>query len=222
MALISSNYEIYLSSLPIPREVVVGDLKLDERKQITQTVFIEPDFHSADLLFIFGTSYIDNEILEVLSVDCNQGLFPKVLVTGKVPYTDVGGRMQYETEKPVASIMCDELVVRGVPSDRILVQDRSTNTLEDVQFSLDILSEYNVSPRTIAFLCKAHHSGRCLRTLRKFFPLHPLWPITYEAQYGGVRVSKNDWYDHSVSRGRVYGEYLRILKYTAKKDIVSL
>ena len=164
----------------------------------------------------FGTSSIDSEILDAMACDYLQGRFSRVLVTG------LSGRLYYETGKPVARIMRDELIARGVPSDVILVQDRSTNTLEDVAFSLDVLEQHDISPESIVFLCKAHHSGRCLRTLRKFFPSQTLSPVTYVAVYDGVKISREDWYRHAVSRGRVYGEYLRIIKYTERGDIAHL
>ena len=216
MAQFPNNYEDYLKNRSIPREVAVEDLSPEEIEHITQTVFVASESQPAELLFIFGTSTIDNEILESVARDCLQGRFSKVLVTG------LSGRLYDETGKPVARIMRDELIARGVPSDIILVQDRSTNTLEDVTFSLDILEQHNLSPESIAFLCKAHHSGRCLRTLRKFFPSQTLSPVTYLAEYEGVKVSKADWYKHPVSRGRVYGEYLRIIKYTERGDIAHL
>lgn len=200
----------------IPREVAVEDLSPEEIEHITQTVFIASESLSADLLFIFGTSSIDDEVLDSVARDCLQGHFSKVLVTG------LSGRLYYETGRPLASIMRDELIERGVPSDAILVQDRSTNTLEDVAFSLDVLEKHDVSPESIAFLCKAHHSGRCLRTLRKFFPAQILSPVTYLAEYKGIKISKEDWYQHEVSRGRVYGEYLRIIEYTRRGDIADL
>lgn len=211
------NYENSLKNLPIPREVAVEDLRPEEIEHITQTVFVTSDSHpAADLLFIFGTSSIDKGILESLARDCQQGRFPKVLVTG------LSGRRYYETGQSLASIMRNELITRGVPSDIILVQDKSTNTLEDVMFSLDVLDKHKISPNNIAFLCKAHHSSRCLRTLRKFFLFQTLSPITYVAEYEGIRVSRDNWYQHQVSRGRVYGEYLRIIKYTKRGDIVQL
>ena len=216
MAQFPNNYEDYLKNRSIPREVAVEDLSPEEIEHITQTVFVASESQLTDLLFIFGTSTIDNEILESVARDCLQGRFSKVLVTG------LSGRLYYETGKPVARIMRDELIARGVPSDIILVQDRSTNTLEDVAFSLDVLEKHDVSPESIAFLCKAHHSGRCLRSLRKFFPSQTLSPVTYLAEYDGVKVSKADWYKHPVSRGRVYGEYLRIIKYTERGDIAHL
>ena len=216
MTPLSNNYEGYLKNRSIPREVAVEDLPPEEIEYITQTVFVAPESQPADLLFIFGTSTIDSDALESLARDCQQGRFPKVMVTG------LSGQLYSETGKPVAHIMRDELIARGVPSDIILVQDKSTNTLEDVTFGLEVLRAYDIFPESIAFLCKAHHSGRCLRTLRKFFPSQTLSSITYLAEYDGVKVSKADWYQHEVSRGRVYGEYLRIIEYTRRGDIADL
>ena len=217
MAQFPHNYQNDLKNRSIPREVAVEGLSPEEIENITQTVFVPSDLHpAADLLFIFGTSTIDGEVLESVVRNCQKGCFPKVLVTG------LSGRLYDETGKPVAHIMRDELIARGVPSDLILVQDRSTNTLEDVAFSLDVLEKHSISPESIAFLCKAHHSGRCLRTLKKFFPSQTLVPITYVAKYEGVKISKADWYQHKVSRGRVYGEYLRIIEYTRRGDIAHL
>ena len=216
MTPLPNNYEGYLKNHSIPREVTVENLSPEEIENITQTVFVTSELQPTDLLFIFGTSTIDGEILESVARDCQQGRFPTVLVTG------LSGRLYNETDKPVAHIMRDELITRGVPSDIILVQDRSTNTLEDVAFSFDVLEKHNISPESIAFLCKAHHSGRCLRTLRRFFPFQVLLPVTYVAEYEGVKVSKADWHQHEVSRGRVYGEYLRIIEYTRRGDIADL
>ncbi len=150
------TYEGYLKNRSIPREAAVEDLSPEEIKHITQTVFVAPKFQPADLLFIFGTSSIDNEILKSTARNCQKAYFPKVLVTG------LSGRLYSETGKPIAHIMRDELITRGIPSTVTLVQDRSTNTLEDIAFSLDVLERHNISPESIAFLCKAHHSGRCL------------------------------------------------------------
>ena len=217
MSTLSNNHENYLKNRSIPREVAVEDLSTEEIQHITQTVFVVSESNPpADLLFIFGTSTIDGEVLDAVAREYQKGQFLKVLVTG------LSGRLYHETGKPLASIMRDELIARGVPSDVIHVQDRSSNTLEDVAFSLDVLKQHNISPESIAFLCKAHHSGRCLRTLRRFFPSQTLLPVTYAAEYDGVKISREDWYQHEASRGRVYGEYLRIIKYSRRGDIAHL
>ena len=206
-----------LKNLSIPREVAVVDLSPEEINHITQTVFVGSEFNQpADLLFIFGTSTIDSEVLESVARDYQQGRFPKVIVTG------LSGRLYSETGKPLAHIMRDELITRGVPSEVILVQDRSTNTLEDVAFSLDVLEKHDIFLDSIAFLCKAHHSGRCLRTLRRFFPSLMLSPVVYVAEYERIKIAEENWYQHEVSRGRVYGEYLRIIEYSKRGDIAHL
>lgn len=64
MAQFPDNYEDDLKNRSIPREVAVEDLEPEEIEHITQTVFAGSEFLTADLLFIFGTSSIDNEILE--------------------------------------------------------------------------------------------------------------------------------------------------------------
>jgi hypothetical protein len=211
------NYESYLASLPIPREADnIEELTDEAIGQITRIVFMKPDPHPADFLFVFGTSAIDNQVLKQITDYFNNGFFPWVLVTGMI------GKAYYQTGKPLAHIMRDEFIANGIPSDKILIQDRSTNTLEDVQFSLDILDKHKIVPRHIAFLSKAHHSGRCFLTLRKFFPNQPLWPITYEAKYNGIYVSAKDWPEHPIAQGRVYGEYLRIIKYSQLGDIAPI
>ena len=122
----------------IPREVAVEDLQPEGIKHITQIVFVTSESEPVDLLFIFGTSTIDNAILESVARNYQEGYFPKIMVTG------LSGRLYNETGKPVACIMRDELITRGVPSDVILIQDRSTNTLEDVTFGLDVLEKHDV------------------------------------------------------------------------------
>lgn len=124
----------------------------------------------------------------------------------------------YETGQPLAHILRDNLLAQGIPAAAILVQATSTNTYEDARFSLDKWPELS-SLAGIMFLAKARHSGRCFRTLRKLFPDTRLNALTYDAEYDGIIVSEQNWQAYSISRGRVYGEYLRIKKYAAQGDI---
>ncbi len=45
---------------PIPREVAVNDLSPEEIKHTTQTVFAASESQAVELLFIYGTSSINN------------------------------------------------------------------------------------------------------------------------------------------------------------------
>lgn len=211
------DYESYLNSLSIPREPGTEDLTPAEIAQITQAVFAEPQYAPADLLFVFGTSTLDQPLLDRLAQACCQGDFPHLLVTGGPV-----GRAYFETGRPLARLLEEQFLRRGVPPDQILVQDRSTNTLEDVTFGRELLRQHQLEPQQIAFLSKSHHSGRCLRTLRKFYPSAPLYPIMFDAEYEGTRVSRQDWWLKPVAKSRVYGEFLRIKKYGDRGDIAPL
>ncbi len=201
-----------MNDLPIPRETAVPPLSPSQISAITQTVFIPAQIQPADLLFIFGTSITPKTMWQTVAAYFHERFFPQILVTGKT------GIAYGETGRPLAHIMRDQLLIHGISASAILMQDQSTNTYEDVRFSLDKWPEL-ASLTTITFLAKAHHSGRCWRTLRKFFPKTQLHALTYDAMYDGVAVARQNWYDHPISRGRVYGEYLRIQKYAAKGDI---
>ncbi|MCP4426220.1 MAG: YdcF family protein [Chloroflexi bacterium] len=201
-----------LNELSIPRETAVPPLSPSEIATITQTVFIPNNIQPADLLFIFGASTIAENLWEIVAAYFRQNYFRQIIVTG------LTGRAYYETGRPLAHLLCDQLLAHGIPDNAILMQDQSTNTYEDVRFSLDKWPELS-SLTNIAFLAKSHHSGRCLRTLRKFVPRAQLNALTYNAVYDGVVVAKHNWYDYPISRGRVYGEYLRIQKYAAQGDI---
>ena len=212
MSRLPSNYKSYLEGLPIPREVVVDDLSPAEIDAIGKTVFITTEIQPADLLFVFGSSIISDHIWHTVAAYFQQNYFPKIVVAGLI------GRAYYQTGRPLAYIARDQLLAQGVPADAIRTQDRSTNTYEDVSFTLATWPEL-AALRSMIFVSKAHHSGRCWRTLRQFFPDTRLHALTYDAVYDGIVVAAHNWPDHPVSRGRVYGEFLRIKKYAARGDI---
>lgn len=216
MTQLPKDYQAYLASLPIAREPDSSQLTAAEIAQISQIVFATPNPQPADLLFVFGTSTLHAQILGQIADYFQRGFYPWMLVTGLL------GRAYYETGKPVAHYLRDNFIASGIPADKILVQDRSTNTLEDATFSLEVLEKAQIAPQTIAFLSKSYHSGRCLLTMRKVFPSQPLFPITYDPQIDGVTVSAENWAAHPVSRGRTYGEYLRIRQYAARGDIAPI
>jgi uncharacterized SAM-binding protein YcdF (DUF218 family) len=204
--------EEYERSLEIARESEVPPLSPDEVAEITRTVFCKDEVGPADLFFLFGTYQGDWGRFSAIWREVGR---PPVLVAGQI------GPDWFKSGKPLAHHMRDHLVAHGVPEAAILVEDRSTNTKEDVERSLPILEAAGVRPGRILFAAKAHHSGRCLRTLRKFFPHAYLMPLTFPARYGDVFVTARDWNEHDVARARVYGEYLRIKVYAGRGDIAE-
>lgn len=202
------SFEEYERSLSIPREGEVPELSPEMVERVTRVCFARHDPGPADVLFVFGTAQGDWEGMARL---VNEGHVGRVVVAGLI------GRLYYSHGVPIAHTMRERLLEAGVPADRIEVQDRSTHTREDVEFSLPLLE----GARSILFFAKAHHSGRCQLTLRRFLPETPLRAMTMPAWYGDVVVEERSWTQHTVSRARVWGEYTRILTYSERGDIAS-
>lgn len=73
------------------------------------------------------------------------------------------------------------------------------------------------------FICKSHATGRQLRTLTKYLPATIDYiPYTFNAEYSGNIVSRQEWMNSDIGQSRVWGEYLRILHYRQKGDITPL
>jgi uncharacterized SAM-binding protein YcdF (DUF218 family) len=58
----------------------------------------------------------------------------------------------------------------GVPADRILVENKSTNTGENVRFTRALLEAHGLSPRTFIVVQKPYMERRSYATFRKVWP----------------------------------------------------
>lgn len=198
----------YEQSLEIPREGAVPALADEEIDRLTRTVFAPPASEGirSDLLFVFGTVQGDWDRLARLILD---GYVSYAVLAGLI------GPRYYETGEPIAETMRAHFLQRGVPEGLLRLQRESRHTLEDVELSLPHLE----GVRSLHFFAKSHHSGRCLLTLRRFFPDADLFPVTLPARYGDIVVTPDSWMDTEVGRARVWGEWVRIRTYSARGDI---
>jgi uncharacterized SAM-binding protein YcdF (DUF218 family) len=69
-----------------------------------------------------------------------------------------------------AEVFADVAVCLGVPRDRILLEARSTNTGENVDFSRQLLAERHVLPRKAIAVQKPYMERRTLATFRQRWP----------------------------------------------------
>lgn len=201
-----------MSVMTLPREPVLpANLSEAELQEIERAVFAECHPQKSDVLFFFG--YIDPDPAFILNLA--QGDWaPWILLTGN-----------HAAERPDGSLVeaqnCHRILVEGgVDRRRILMEDRSTNTGDNVIFGKEVLQERGIEPKSILAVCKSHHTGRGLRTLAKHFPGVQLSCVAWDPVYEGVTVSKANWREHPVSQGRVYGEFLRMQEYKERGFIV--
>lgn len=207
-----ATLEEYFRRREVPRDPVVPDLSRENIAAITHTVFVPNSPRPSDLFFVFGASDGQWELVASLF---KRKLAPLILVTGRA------GEDFYATGEPQAHRIRATLLSLGIPAEAIVVEDRSDNTLENVRYGKAAIQLRNISGASVLFVCKSHHAGRAWRTLAHNFLRTALSCATYDATYAGVSVNEHNWYEHEVSRRRVYGEFQRIRLYAERGDIAS-
>ena len=186
---------------------------MDEKeiKKITSYIFLESEPQEADLAFVFGARHLDGAMNKVCEL-YHKGLVPKILASGG------NNRATGENE---AFAMNQKLIELGVKRDDIILEDQSTNSLENVLFSKKIIEKRfgwdNI--RKITAIFKHYHSRRALMTLRKHLPKNiELIPAPYETD----GFTKDNWFESAIGQERVMGEWHKILKYLTKGDIEEI
>ncbi len=181
-----------------------------EIEKITNYIFLQSSLKKADLALVFGTRHREaiNKVYELY----RNGFIPKILVSGGINRV---------TGKNEALEMSKKLMELGVKKNDIILEDQSTNSLENVLFSKKVIEEKLgfKKIRKIIAVVKHYHSRRSLMTLKKHFPKDiELIPVTYEI-YG---FSKDNWFNSEIGKKKVMSEWNKIQEYLEKGDIEEI
>lgn len=201
----------------IEKEPDVPQLSVEQIKIITDLCFRADDvLEPADLVFVFGSSHIE-ELTSIIIQLLISSLSKKVFITGgKQDYVD-----SKKIDKEESSLIFDHLDRKLFKDIEFYTENKSTNTTENVNEALKVLdfSNYN----KIIYIFKSHASGRGYLTLKKYLPNTKLMQKTYNASYYGGQevITRENWYKTDLGRKRVWGEYVRIKKYSERGDIAK-
>ena len=164
----------------------------------------------ADLLFVFGTREdVGRRVDEAFRL-WREGLFQWSIVSGGV--TSGSGRSECEIIKAA-------MVARGIPPERILEEHRSTNTGENVIFSLPII-EAAVGLKNIRSVICLGNSW----TARRYpMTLHRHWPEVEKmlVTVDSFETPRARWHTDPAFRARVLAEWDKIEPYKAKGFIAE-
>jgi hypothetical protein len=204
----------------IPKEPPVHELTEGQIEQLTQVVFLSTcALKPCDVIFVFGGTHPGHweKTLEAY----HQGLGPRVIVTGGVSPTGVKHADWVDPQQPEAKAIQMQLVQGGVNPDRIVVESRSRNTLENVLWAQHVFDFSRV--KHVLFVGKSLSAGREYRTLVHQIPYALCYiPFGFDAEYDGHLITRSDWNETLVGRQRVLGEYLRIVYYGRLGHIQAL
>lgn len=176
-------------------------------KEIGEYMLVETPLARADVCLLFGGERA-TELANHAADLYHQGYFSLVVVSGGV-----------KTSKGImeAHQMRDVLLARGVPEEIILVEDRATNTEENVRFAMKLLDETkglaNIS--SVLGIGQIHGSRRFLMTLEKHWP--QATKMFTAPNY--FPVSREDWHTDPEFRKAVLREFEKIAPYKSKDFI---
>jgi uncharacterized SAM-binding protein YcdF (DUF218 family) len=77
-------------------------------------------------------------------------------------------------QEPEADLFARIAIERGVPSDRILIENASTNTGENVRFTRRLLADRGLHPASLIVVQKPYMERRSYATFRKRWPEMPV------------------------------------------------
>ena len=117
----------------------------------------------ADSIIVLGSH--DTRVAERGAEIFLAGWAPLVVFSGNLGALTLG-----IWNRPEAEIFADVAAAAGVPRARMLIEARSTNTGENVDFSRELLSKHGIHPRRAIAVQKPYMERRTLATFQQRWP----------------------------------------------------
>ena len=86
--------------------------------------------------------------------------------------------------KPEADQFAEIAIAMGVPQESMLIENRSTNTGENVLFTKQLLAERNIDPQRFILVQKPYMERRSFATFRKIWPEKDVLVTSPQVSFG--------------------------------------
>lgn len=117
---------------------------------------------------IFGLGSIDTQTAHRCAQLFKDGYAPLIVFSGGVAHAH--DELRTTWEKPEAVIFANEAVKHGVPRSNILIEDKATNTGENITFTYQLLKSKHIDPKSIILVQKPYMERRTYTTFAKQWP----------------------------------------------------
>ena len=179
---------------------------LDAAKVVWDYHHVNHALRKADCIMALGSN--DTRVAEHAARLYLDGWAPLLVMSGGLGNFTAG-----KWEKPEADTFKDIAVAAGVPAGRILVENRSTNTGENVKFTRAMLEQRGISPASFILVQKPFMERRTFATFSKVWP-GPEFVVTSPQipfeQYPNDAIPLDDLIHTMV------GDLQRVMVYPAK------
>jgi uncharacterized SAM-binding protein YcdF (DUF218 family) len=180
---------------------------------ITRSLDVDVLPAHATIAFVLGTRLPTPD--QIAASLFHQGIFDWILLTGG--RNKLSGEVESEAHLRL-------LLEQGVPAARLLIENRSTSTQENVTFALPLLQQAHLFERLeqVLVISKWYHCRRGIMTLKRYLPAGIRYyaasyePTVIPATSEPVPIQRNSWWQHEASKRIILEEWEKIPRYLAQ------
>lgn len=181
---------------------------LKELQKVVDFLGVGETPQKADVIFVYG--HFEDKIAHKAADLFKEGYAPKILIAGRktrhIPE-------EFATE---AQYFKSLIMQAGVPEDAIILEEKSTNTLEDTVFGMRTLQEQGIEPRKVILCAHVHLLRRAKATFKQHFPTVETFAVPYEIH----DLEDEFWIQDRISRMLL--EFDRMKEFAEKGDIAHV
>lgn len=180
-------------------------------KIIWDYMLMKHELRHMDVIIGLGTN--DTKIAERAAELFLKGFAPIIVFTGNSGVVH-GGVSHFD--KPEAEVFAEVAISCGVPKECILIENKATNTEENILFTRSLLKQKSIKAQSCILVQKPYMERRTYATFKNFWPEADCCvtssPLSYEdyKKYKPVIPSKSSFIDVMV------GDLQRIKEYPKK------
>ena len=169
---------------------------------ISEFLFIEHEVEPSDILLVPGGSAPEQmrRAVELFRA----GIAPWILPSGGPSPVLNSWPSEWEFYRSLA-------VKAGIPEKAILREDKATNTLENAEYSWQVVQEKGLRITNAVLVCKAHHSRRALLTYQAVFPSGVKFAVS--PIHDSRNIRKDNWFLDEQRTHFVFEELRKIGKF---------
>lgn len=141
----------------------MNQTKIDELAQIIWDYHkLNQPLEKADCLLVLGSH--DLRVAEYATDLFLKNYAPVIIFSGGI------GRLTEDWQRPEAEIFSEIAQNKGAPKEKIFIENKSTNTGENIQFSYKLIQEQNLNVKKIIIVQKPYMERRVYTTFKKQWP----------------------------------------------------
>jgi uncharacterized SAM-binding protein YcdF (DUF218 family) len=131
-------------------------------KKIWNYLKLDHKLEKSDAILVLGSH--DIRVAERGAQLFLDGLAPLLIFSGG------RGRLTADWQKTEADSFAEVAIKMGVPKDKIIIENKSTNTGENIEFTKVLLAKRNLNPRKFIVVQKPYMERRAYATFKKRWP----------------------------------------------------